>query len=315
MESMILEVTEIAKPEWGELLRQLEAAALVEAEDLPGVTVPFLRFHPTLAPMLLDQVTPDERGRLNRAHREGYHAFANYLYTEDRRNPHQARAIASRELPNVLHAVHASLAVGDPGAIDFVDTINRFLSSFGLRREMMALAAQAQAFAGEPGSESWYVVQENRGDQLLESGRPEEAAEVFQRVLERLSENPSHDRAMTLGRLGRCYKAGGRPDLAERKYREGVAMLDRLELGEDFRSNRSTLLTELGDVLAGQGRYAEARKFYGEGLEGKRQLKDLRGQGISHLQLGTLALREGKLEEALSRYHDALALRGTGKSC
>ncbi len=34
---------------WPGLRRQLEAAALLEAEAMPGVAVPFLRFHPTLA--------------------------------------------------------------------------------------------------------------------------------------------------------------------------------------------------------------------------------------------------------------------------
>jgi hypothetical protein len=37
---------------WPGLRRQLKAAANIAAEDIPGVIVPFLRFHFTLAPML-----------------------------------------------------------------------------------------------------------------------------------------------------------------------------------------------------------------------------------------------------------------------
>ena len=37
---------------WPDLRRQLEAAALIEAESLAGVSVPYLRFHPTLASLL-----------------------------------------------------------------------------------------------------------------------------------------------------------------------------------------------------------------------------------------------------------------------
>ena len=43
-----------------------------------------------------------------------YYALANFLYDTDRQHPHQARAIAWRELPNLLHAVHAALTAGDP---------------------------------------------------------------------------------------------------------------------------------------------------------------------------------------------------------
>ncbi len=90
---------------WPGLRRQLEAAALIEAEDVPGVTVPFLRFHPTLAPMLWARLDAAERERLTTVHRQRYYALSRYLYREDQRNPHQARAVAWRELPNLLHAV------------------------------------------------------------------------------------------------------------------------------------------------------------------------------------------------------------------
>ncbi|MFP5287274.1 MAG: CHAT domain-containing protein, partial [Thermoanaerobaculia bacterium] len=73
LENMILEITEIPAADWAGLRRQLEAAALVEPEDLPGVTVPFLRFHPTLAPMLWAQVDSAEQGRLSRALRQRYY--------------------------------------------------------------------------------------------------------------------------------------------------------------------------------------------------------------------------------------------------
>ena len=90
---------------WPGLRRQLEAAALIEAEDVPGVTVPFLRFHPTLAPMLWARLDAAERERLTTVHRQRYYDLSGVLYQEDQRNPHQARAVAWRELPNLLHAV------------------------------------------------------------------------------------------------------------------------------------------------------------------------------------------------------------------
>jgi tetratricopeptide (TPR) repeat protein len=308
MEREILEITKIPEADWGGLRRQLESAALVEAEDLPGVTVPFLRFHPTLAAMLRMQMEPEEQVRLGQAHRQRYYGLANDLYLEDRRTPHQARAIATRELPNLLHAVYAALDEGDPDAVDFAERVTRFLSYFGLPRETTALAARSQAAAGEPGSRPWYLAQSNRGEQLRTAGRAQEAADVFQEVLSRLEGTPSYERAFTLDRLGLCYKVGGRPDLAEREYRNALTVLDQLAPSDHVKRERGNQLTDLADVLRDQGKYAQAREAYQQGLQILQELGDVRGQGASLGQLGSLAIREGNLEEAVDRYRDALSL-------
>jgi hypothetical protein len=60
LENILLAITGLEDAEgggtnvWPDLRRQLEAAALIEAEaeTVPNVELPFLRFHPTLAPML-----------------------------------------------------------------------------------------------------------------------------------------------------------------------------------------------------------------------------------------------------------------------
>ena len=77
-------------------------------------------------------------------------ALAGYLYQADDRTPHQAREIAWRELPNLLHAVHAALDAGDPDVGgDFADSVNRFLGNFGLKQESEALVSKSHAAAGE----------------------------------------------------------------------------------------------------------------------------------------------------------------------
>lgn len=94
--------------------RHLESAALIEAESIPGVRPPFLRFHPTLAPILWADLEDDER---------------------------QVLIIARRELPNLLQAVDRALDAGDAEAIDFVAAVNKFLRFFGLTREAARLRA------------------------------------------------------------------------------------------------------------------------------------------------------------------------------
>jgi tetratricopeptide (TPR) repeat protein len=307
-EDDLLAITEVGEEVWPGLGRQLEAAALIQAEAIPGVRPPFFRFHPTLGPMLWEQLGADDRARLTDAHRQRYHGLANYLYNQDDKNPHFARAIALRELPNLLHAVEAAFSAQDPGAVDFADSVTKFLNTFGLRRESEQLTARAQAASGDEGSQTWLVAQSNRGLQLLENGRAAEAAQVFQAILTKLGEAPSHRRAVTLSSLGRCFRFGGRPDLAAEPYREGLAVAAQLEQSDSVKRLQGALRMGLADVLVDSGQYAEARKEYEASLAILEEIGDLRDKGAVLGQLGTLAMRERKLEEAQTRHRAALEL-------
>ncbi len=293
---------------WPGLRRQLEAAALIEAESLPGVGPPFFRFHPTLAPLLWAGLDGEEKSQLTLAHRQRYYALAKYLYHEDDKNPHQARAIVLRELPNLLHAVHQALDAGDPDAVRFVDSVNLFLNFFGMTREAASLTRRADKAGGAKGSDAWYLAQSNRGEQLLDSGQIGEAAEIFSDILQTLGDEPSSNLAQTLGRLGRCYRAGGRPDLAEAQYRQGIVVTQKLEQSDQVKRERGTHHKNLADVLTDQGKFAEAREQYENSLNIMRDIEDLRSEGAILGQLGTLAMEEGNLAEAVKRHHEALKL-------
>nr|VFK80890.1 MAG: Tetratricopeptide repeat-containing protein [Candidatus Kentron sp. SD] len=268
-----------AEDRWPNLRRQLEAAALLRIERIPGVGVPFLRFHPTLAPLLWAGLEDGERDALTLAHRRRYHALANTLYYEDAKNPQEVRAIVRRELPNLLHACHGALDAGDPVAVKFVNSVHRFLGHFGMTREVALLTDRAT-----------------------------EAAQVFADILAALGDQPSYNRVLTLGQLGRCFRAAGRPDRAEAIYREGIAVTELLEQADQVKRQRAVLRTNLVDVLMLQGQYAEARAEYELGLSTARELNDWRQQGVTLVQLGTLALMEGDIEDAARRYREALEL-------
>lgn len=293
---------------WPGLRRQLESAALIEAESIPGIGPPFLRFHPTLAPILWAGLEDDERQALTSAHRQRYHTLANYLYDQDSTNPHQARDIARRELPNLLQAVDRALDACDADAVDFVNSVNLFLRCFGLTREAARLSGRGERVDLQPGSQAWYLAQSNRGEQLLQAGRAGEAAAVFEDILRSLGDQPSDNLALTLIRLGRCHEARGRPDLAEAIYRQGVAVAEQLEPSNSVQRIRGTLHTDLADALRLQGKYPEARAEYERGLESAKELNEPRSQGVILGQLGTLAMMEGDLVDAVQRFQEALKL-------
>ncbi|MDQ3814914.1 MAG: tetratricopeptide repeat protein, partial [Armatimonadota bacterium] len=293
---------------WPQLKSALQAAALIEVEDLSpvGVGVPFLKFHPTLAPVLWAQLSPPERDALNTAHRRRYYAVSRELYFEDQKHPHQARAKARRELPNLLHAVRGAFEAGDETAVDFADKVGWFLNFFGLKRDAADLNERAVASGG--GERQWYLAQSNRGEQLRTSGKAHEAAAVFMAILQRLGDAPTYERCLTLGRLGRCLRSQGRPDLAAQHYRAALDVVDNLEQTDSVKRQRSNLQTDLGDVLTAMGQYAEARAAYEASLVIDEETGDLRGQGATNIQLGTLALTQGDLQEAAQRYGEALTL-------
>ncbi len=307
MEFMLLRITGIPETEWSTLRRQLEAAALIEAEEISGVTVPFLRFHPTLSPMLWAQLGSAARSELAGAHRSEYKALAIYLYEKDLSSPHQARAIVRRELANLIQCAHQAWREGDEDAVEVNDRLISFLNDFGLRRESALLASLAGASAGEEGARSWYLAESNRGEQIRAAGRPQEATEVFQNILAHLPEALQPERIATLHRLGRCLTGSGRPDQAETSFRRALAEVAALATDWAQRE-RGGVLTDLGDALRDQGRYAEARGAYDEALGVYRELADLRSEAVALAQLGGLAMAEGDLAAASGRYESALTL-------
>lgn len=292
---------------WSGLRPQLEAAALIKAQRIPGIGLSFIRFHPTLAPLLWAGLESQEQARLTLVHRRRYFGLAEFLYNSDTQSPDQARAIALRELPNLLYAVDQALAAGDEDAVQFVEWVNQFLKLFGRTREAGALGLRAEQAGGAVGSDAWFLVQSGRGEQLLEAGQVAKAAELFVVIVHTLGEVPSYRLALTLGRLGRCYRAAGRLDLAETQYRRGIEVIKALEQSDLVKQHRGALQLELGDILRHQGKFPEARAAYEVCLKVMDASGHVRSVGVIKGQLGSLALEEGDLPEAMRCFQEALA--------
>ncbi len=306
IESELLEITEFTAEQWQPLRRQLEGAGLVTAEVLPNINYPYLKFHPTLAPVLWGTLAPAEQQALKQRHQERYYALSRWLYHADDQNPLAARAIARRELPNLLTAVRSALAAADENAVDVVNYVNRFLDYFGMNQDRQRLTDQAQAISGVVGSPSWFLSRSNAGEQLWQAGQLQAAMGIFEDILQGLGTEIRYDRCLTLGRIGRCWGRGGQPERAATTYRQTLAELGQLTPSDSVKRQIGVTQADLGTVLRHLGAYGEARSAYEASLAIGQELGDDRLVAGINGQLGTLALEEGNLPEAERRYREAL---------
>ncbi len=291
---------------WPALRSQLLAAGLLGVEALPGVTPPFLRFHPTLAPLLWQELDGDARERLGLAHRQRYAQLAAFLYQEDLPHPKAARAIAEREQPNLLAALQRAFDAMDADAVAFATCVLFFLRLFGRKREADEIQERANRHGGETGSDAWFIAESNRGDQLYEAKRPREAIRCFEAILAQLPDESNYRRAITLSRLARSLSAAGNTADAEALADKALEQTSALPRDQKVLHLLSICHTELADILRGRGRYREAREHYEHSLAIHNEIDDTRNRAVVFGQLGSLALAEGDFREAMRRYQDAL---------
>jgi tetratricopeptide (TPR) repeat protein len=313
LEKMILDIGYWDEAGWREVRAELQSAALLSAEDLPGVTVPFLRFHPTLLPYLAGDLPTERRTDLEARYRQAYHQLASYLYFADRQTPIQARAIAAREMPNLRRALDLTIAAGEvDAAADLADSLCSFLDVFGRWRERDQVLKQVARDKWQGTSGAGITMAEvtmlwRQGEALRGAGRAER---VFRDPLARIEAGAAFDagfqRAQVPGTLGGCLTAQGRPGKAIEAHRQALGAWTQLEQTDQARRAAGVEHTDLADTLRDLGRYAEARAEYEAALEIDRVLGDERGEAVDIEMLGTLALQQGQLGEAAAHYLEAM---------
>jgi tetratricopeptide (TPR) repeat protein len=304
----LLAITGFSEEQWHKLRPALESTGLIQPEHLPGVTVSYLylKFHPTLTPVLWSRLSAEAQTEQLARHRQRYYQLSRYLYFEDQKNPQEACAIAQRELPNLLVAVHGALDAGEEWAVEFVNYLNWFLNNFGLNRDRALLNQRVEQVVEKVSFRTWYLSLTYVGEQLRSAGRYQEAAEVFNEILTGLGEEPSYNHCFTLSWLGRCFESQGQPAQAEAIYRQGLAVAEKLEADEIVKRQIGNLLRDLANVLINMGDYDEARIANEASLAISLELGDLRGAALANGQLGTLAMLQGNLPEAEQRHKEAL---------
>lgn len=306
MEPELLGITGIAKVEWSKIRLQLEITGLIQVESHLGITAPFIKFHPTLSIAMWSRLTEAKQHQLRSSHRHNYYKFSRHLYFKDQQRTLEVRAIVQRELPNLMFAVRDAIKTGEDFTAEFVTQINKFLDNFGRRQDIEELTQQMHHFESAVGSQNWFLNRTNVGVKLQSVGCYKEAEVVFQEILLGLGSRPSYKRCLTLNNIGRCYESIGQSKQAMAQYQLGLKEAAMLEQTNNVKRQIGTLQADLGDVLREMGEYDYARASYEVSLAIKKEIGgDRRGEAVIQGQLGTLALVQNNLTEAVHRYKEA----------
>jgi tetratricopeptide (TPR) repeat protein len=329
LEPILLSVTEIPEETWNALKPQLTSTALIRIEEISGVNVPFIHFHPTLAPYLkaiIDNDLPESsdsienpKSEIENRYWQIYYSYANQLYEDDTQHPIAVRGIVLRELPNLKRALQRTLAAGALNeAVGFADRINRFLDNFGRWREMDEVAALVEKYTSTQGNTNGkitqreYLLESGRGNRLLQQGRAGEAEKVFRVLLARLEGEADYDsrfdQTTLLSRLGLSLANQGKINSATNQYKASIALAQTLEQSDSVKRQICLCHQRLADNLRDLGQYIPAKQEYDVALDLAKSINDDRSEGVILGQLGTLAMMQGDLNEARVRYLEALSL-------
>lgn len=298
MERSLLDITGISKDIWLEASQQLEAEGLVERETPKGWLVPFVRFHPGLAPMVWTELSNHERDGQKATHRRKYCEAAEVFLQGLDLAPEPVRYVVLLELPNLLQAVHDALDARDPKAVQSAANVARLLEQLGLGKETQRLASRLQVWLTETDQLDRWTAQKTWGEYLLQQGQEGKATKVFQTMLTDLVAPSGKEKAFVMLYVARCFRADGRYDLAAQHARQALAIIDETEQGNNESHERCLCLMELADALMSRGDYSGARQAYEEGRKIATKQSSQGTLRIIVTNLATLNLEEGDLEKA-----------------
>jgi tetratricopeptide (TPR) repeat protein len=314
-------VTGLEDAAWDRIVRLLAAAGLARQLELPGFNVPFLRFHPALAPHLARRLSAALRSGALHRHAGAYLGLLKWMAQNAEQHGAVVRGLALHELANFRRGLGTLCEAHELNAAsDYASAWQRFLVELGFHsehqeatrrlREAVGQMAPAEGPLQRPGVR--FLI--NQGEQLLASGRVTEAAAMLQHLVERMEAEKGvtyggpeavYDLAQARRRLGRSLVALGRADMAVSSLTAALAALSGAA-GPEARQEAMLAQQDLGDAYLAGGRPTEAAESYGKGLEMARELDDPRLMGTLNAQLGTIAMARDDKDAARQHLETAL---------
>ncbi|MFK5971067.1 MAG: hypothetical protein QM487_13245 [Candidatus Marithrix sp.] len=139
-----LEITDITRRQWDLLSSVLLDIGLIQFERLPLFRVPYIKFHPILAPILWSHIAK-ERDKVFSDYQQRYAQLSAYMSYEEGKNTDQVRNLIRRDFPNLIHAVSSALDTKATWAPQFVKNLNLYLTVFGFEQDKELLTKKAEA--------------------------------------------------------------------------------------------------------------------------------------------------------------------------
>jgi len=310
MEDVLLNVTRFSKDFWQKLRSTLEIVGLVQPKSLPGTDVPYLKFHPTLAPTLWERLSIKERNLLVIPYCLYYYKLCWDLYHQDLKQPLQTRVIFQQELSNLLYALHSMLNVAEheqtmpEWGMDFVYRIEKILKFLGLHRDLENLTQRIEKARVSVGSDAWYLLHQYKGNRLLEKNDCDSAIGVFNEILRGLSEEMSYRRCAILTKLGDCFMKQNETDQAIKHFQQAMTIIvEQLGVSDDDEKRlKGSLHGYLGNALLIKGKNDEAMKNYQESFKIFKDIKEPRHKYSLLGQIGKIHLSRGNTVDAKQNF-------------
>jgi hypothetical protein len=143
-EPEILAILELSKKQWRLLQSALESAGLIQLEFLPDFKIPYLHFHPMLAPTLWARLSPEQQNQIIRAYRWRYAELISYLFFEEGKNTELIHALARQDFSNLLYTVYSAADANEKWTAKVANYLDLLLNYFGLKRESAAMNERVQ---------------------------------------------------------------------------------------------------------------------------------------------------------------------------
>ncbi|MCK5716782.1 MAG: tetratricopeptide repeat protein, partial [Thiomargarita sp.] len=302
-ENILQSIIEIPETLWNTLRHSLESAGLIQAEQVEGVKVPYLKFHSTLAMSLWIRLSTPDQYPLTDRYCYGYCELSNFLFEEDNQNFHQAYAIEQRELPNLLAAVQGGIRKKRHWALKFAKQVDSFLNDFGFKCDNDTLLAES---AKPNYSKEWFKEQSKQAEQLYTDCNYHEAQELFHELLDHLGDKDGLDRGVALGWKGQCSVKKGELEQGTRYFKQSLQEFNSLEQSPQVQQETIHIQTDLGAVLKDQGDYQGATTAYALVLPMIQSTGDTQTEAAVQEELGTLELSQGNFQQSERHHRDAL---------
>jgi tetratricopeptide (TPR) repeat protein len=189
------------------------------------------------------------------------------------------------ELPKLLESVYKFYCTGR--------TVNNPQSLADLQAVL-----EAQHFAFRLGNypEAYYLIPDTY---LRRWGYWNLSKELYEQILPYVE---GDRRSYCLTALGAIHQDFGNWDLAEKSFKDGLAIAQK----ENNQSGIATSLGMLGDLERNRGNWDEAEKLYRQSLEVKTELGDRQGMASSWGLLGEIERKRGNWDEAEKLYRQSL---------